>query len=78
LIPKYGLSDLAPREVEILHLVLTGLTNKAIAAELYICEKTVAFHLDHIYTKVGARTRLMAGVWAIQHGIDVGGNWGNA
>jgi DNA-binding NarL/FixJ family response regulator len=66
-----ALSDLTPRELEILQLVLAGFTNKAIAAEIYISEKTVEFHLDHIYTKIGVRTRLMAGVWAVQHGIDV-------
>jgi DNA-binding NarL/FixJ family response regulator len=65
-----NLSDLTPRELEILQLVLTGLTNKAIAGEICISEKTVEFHLGHIYTKVGAHTRLMAGVWAIQHGIE--------
>ena len=65
------LSDLTPREMEILQLVLAGRTNKAIAAEIFICEKTVEFHLDHIYTKIGVRTRLMAGIWALQHGIEV-------
>jgi DNA-binding NarL/FixJ family response regulator len=64
------LSDLTPRELEILQLVLAGKTNKAIASEIYISEKTVEFHLDHIYTKTGARTRLMAGIWAFQHGIE--------
>ena len=64
------LSDLTPREMEILQLVLAGYTNKAIAAEMYISEKTVEFHLDNIYTKTGARTRLLAGIWAIQHGIE--------
>jgi len=63
------LSDLTPRELEILQLVLVGYTNKAIAAEIFISEKTVEFHLDHIYKKIGVRTRLMAGVWALQHGI---------
>lgn len=63
------LSDLTARELEILQLVLAGLTNKAIANELYICEKTVEFHLDNIYTKTGARTRLLAGLWALQQGI---------
>lgn len=56
--------------MEILQLVLAGHTNKSIAAEIYISKKTVEFHLDNIYTKIGARTRLMAGVWAIQHGIE--------
>ena len=65
------LSDLTPRELEILQLVLEGRTNKAIAAEIFISEKTVEFHLDNLYTKIGVRTRLMAGVWAIQQGIGV-------
>ena len=64
-----SLSDLTPREMEILQLVIAGYTNKAIAREIYLSEKTVEFHLDHIYTKIGVRTRLMAGVWAVQHGI---------
>ena len=64
------LSNLTPREIEILQLVLAGRTNKAIAAEISISEKTVEFHLDHIYTKIGMRTRMQAGVWAIQQGID--------
>ncbi|MBI5352658.1 MAG: helix-turn-helix transcriptional regulator [Chloroflexi bacterium] len=63
------LSDLTPRELEILQLVISGRTNKAIAAEFYISEKTVEYHLDRIYTKIGVRTRLMAGVWAIRHGM---------
>ena len=65
------LSDLTPRELEILQLVLIGHTNKAIAAEMFISEKTVEFHLDHIYDKIGVRSRLMAGIWAIQQGIIV-------
>ena len=64
------LNDLTPRELEILQLVLAGKTNRAIAREIYISEKTVEFHLDHIYTKIGARTRLMAGLWALQHGVQ--------
>lgn len=63
------LSDLTPREMEILQLVLAGYTNKAIAVEMRISEKTVEFHLDNLYTKIGARTRLMAGLWALQQGI---------
>lgn len=63
------LTDLTQRELQILQLVLEGYTNKAIAAEIYISEKTVEFHLDHIYTKIGARTRLMAVLWALQRGL---------
>ena len=64
-----SLSDLTPRELQILQLVIEGKSNKAIATEIYISEKTVEFHLDHIYTKLGVRTRLVAVVWAIQQGI---------
>jgi len=67
--PMKTLSNLTPRELEILELVLAGYTNKAIAAEIYISKKTVEFHLDHIYTKIGVRTRLLAGVWALQQGL---------
>jgi DNA-binding NarL/FixJ family response regulator len=63
------LSDLTPRELEILQLVLAGRTNKAIAAQICVSEKTVEFHLDRIYTKIGMRTRMLAGMWAMQQGI---------
>jgi len=63
------ITDLTPRELEILQRLIEGKTNRAIATEIYISVKTVEFHLDHIYTKLGVRTRLMAGVWAIQQGI---------
>jgi DNA-binding NarL/FixJ family response regulator len=66
------LSSLTTRELEILQLVLAGHTNKAIAATIFVSEKTVEFHLDHIYTKIGVRTRLMAGIWALQQGIGTG------
>ena len=64
------LSDLTPRETEILQLVLVGRTNKAIATQICVTEKTVEFHLAHIYTKIGVRTRLMAGLWAMQNGME--------
>ena len=66
-----SLSDLTPRELEILQLVLAGKTNKAIAHEVRISRRTVEFHLDNIYAKTGVRTRLMVALWAIQHGIQV-------
>ena len=65
------LSDLTPRETEVLELILTGQTNKAIATKICVSEKTVEFHLDHIYTKIGMRTRLLAGIWAIEQGLGL-------
>lgn len=67
-----NLSDLTARELEVLQLMLAGYTNKAIAVQIFVSEKTVEFHLDHIYTKIGVRTRLMAGIWAVQQGLPVG------
>jgi DNA-binding NarL/FixJ family response regulator len=63
------LSDLTEREIEILQFVLAGRTNKAIAAVMCISEKTVEFHLGKIYSKIGMRTRMLAGMWALQQGI---------
>ena len=65
-----SISDLTARELEILQSVMAGKTNKTIASEIYISEKTVEFHLDNIYTKIGVRTRLMAGVWALRQGLQ--------
>lgn len=67
-----NLPDLTARELQILQLVIEGKTNKLIAREIYVSEKTVEFHLDHIYTKIGVRTRLLAVVWAIQQGLGLG------
>ena len=65
-----ALSDLTPREIEILQLILAGRTNKSIAAEISISEKTVEFHLNKVYTKIGMRSRTLAGLWALQHGVN--------
>lgn len=64
-----NLSDLTPREMEILQLILVGGTNKSIASQLRISKKTVEFHLDNLYTKIGARTRVMVVIWAMGQGI---------
>ena len=63
------LSDLTLRETQILQLVLLGWTNKTIAAAMSISEKTVEYHLDKIYTKIGMRSRMLAGMWAMQKGM---------
>ena len=50
-------AGLTPREVEVLRLVATGKTNRAIAAELFLSEKTVARHVSNIFTKLGVSSR---------------------
>lgn len=51
---------LGPREREILRLVASGMTNREIAACLFIAPGTVRKHLDNIYTKLGVRSRAQA------------------
>jgi DNA-binding NarL/FixJ family response regulator len=55
--------------VEVLRLAARGLTNKDIAGVLFISPKTVANHIEHIYAKIGASTRAMAGLYAMRHGL---------
>jgi len=63
--------ELTTRELEILQFVMAGKTNRVIANEVGISLKTVEFHLDKIYTKIGVRTRLMASIWAMQQDLPV-------
>ncbi|MQY02896.1 response regulator [Actinomadura macrotermitis] len=51
---------LSPREIEILELVARGLSNRAIAKELFISEATVKTHLVHVFAKLGVETRTAA------------------
>jgi DNA-binding NarL/FixJ family response regulator len=60
---------LTAREVQVLGLVATGKTNRAIAGELRISEKTVARHLSNIFTKLGLSSRAAATAYAYQHDL---------
>jgi len=58
---------LSSREIEVLRLVATGKTNRAIAADLVLSEKTVARHLSNIFTKLGLASRAAATAYAYEH-----------
>ncbi|HEX7050743.1 MAG TPA: LuxR C-terminal-related transcriptional regulator [Longimicrobiales bacterium] len=60
---------LTPRERQVLALVATGKTNRAIAAELFISEKTVARHVSNILGKLRLPSRSAATAWAYEHGL---------
>ena len=60
---------LTAREVEVIRLVASGKTNRAIAAELVISEKTVARHLANIFTKLDLPSRSAATAYAYEHGL---------
>ena len=58
---------LTPRELDVLRLVAAGKTNRAVAADLVISEKTVARHLSNIYDKLGVSSRSAATAFAYEH-----------
>lgn len=58
---------LTPREMEVLALVAAGDTNKAIAEELFISEKTVERHMSNIFTKLDVSNRAAATAFAFAH-----------
>ena len=58
---------LTPRELQVLLLVAAGKTNKAIAAELSLSEKTVDRHISNIFTKLDVPTRSAATAFAYEH-----------
>jgi DNA-binding CsgD family transcriptional regulator len=60
---------LTSREVEILSLVASGKTNRAIAETLFVSEKTVASHISHILTKLDVPSRAAATAYAYDHGL---------
>lgn len=58
-----------PRELEVLRLVAGGRTNRGIAEQLVISEKTVERHLSNIFTKLGVSNRAAATAHAYDHGL---------
>jgi two-component system NarL family response regulator len=61
--------DLSVRELEVLHLITQGLSNKQIAQELRIAEDTAKNHVKSILRKLGADDRTQAATEAIRRGI---------
>jgi DNA-binding NarL/FixJ family response regulator len=62
-------SDLSPRELEILELLATGASNKAIAADLSLSVNTVRNHVQQILVKLDAHSKLEAVATAVREGI---------
>jgi DNA-binding NarL/FixJ family response regulator len=60
---------LTPREVQVLRAVATGKTNRAVAEELFLSEKTVARHVSNIFTKLDVSFRSAATAYAYQHDL---------
>lgn len=60
--------ELTERERDVLNALLSGKSNKEIATALTISTRTVKFHLDNIYSKLGVNTRTEAAIYALRNG----------
>ncbi len=65
--PPSRIAALTPRELEVLEVLATGATNRAIAQRLFISEKTVSVHVTNLLAKMGAANRGEAAAWARKH-----------
>lgn len=63
-----GLAELKPRELEVLRLTGKGMSNKEIAGELVLSERTVQTHLVNIFRKLGVGSRTEAVLHALKEG----------
>jgi len=61
--------DLTPRESEVLVCITQGRSNREIAEQLRIAEKTVRIHVSSVLDKMGARDRTQATIYALQRGL---------
>jgi DNA-binding NarL/FixJ family response regulator len=60
---------LTKREIEILTRIASGATNKQVADQIFISEKTVGRHLANIYAKLGVSSRTAAVTWAYANNV---------
>jgi DNA-binding CsgD family transcriptional regulator len=65
--PSVDACGLTPRELQVLRLVTAGDTNKAIAADLVLSERTVDRHVSNIFAKLGVSSRAAATAYAYKH-----------
>jgi NarL family two-component system response regulator LiaR len=64
-----AIAQLTRREREVLELIALGHSNKRIALELGVAEKTVKTHVGHLLAKLGVSDRTQAALFAVQHGV---------
>jgi ATP/maltotriose-dependent transcriptional regulator MalT len=67
--PPSGPHGLSAREVEVLVLVASGMTNKEVARKLFVSKKTIDRHVSNIFTKLSVPSRAAATAWAHRNGI---------
>ena len=57
------------RELEVLRLIASGRSNREIAKELSVAEKTVKTHVSNVLSKLGVADRTQAALYAVEHGL---------
>src|SRR5499427_6341648 len=62
-------AGLTAREVDVLRLLARGSSTKEIADELGMAPKTAGNHIEHIYSKIGAKNRVAASLFAVERGL---------
>jgi predicted ATPase/class 3 adenylate cyclase/DNA-binding CsgD family transcriptional regulator/Tfp pilus assembly protein PilF len=65
--PSSGWASLTPSELDVVGLVAEGLTNKDVAARLFVSPRTVQSHLAHVFAKLGVTTRTQLAQEAARH-----------
>jgi DNA-binding CsgD family transcriptional regulator len=65
--PTSGWASLTPTERDVVRLVGEGLSNKDVAARLFVSPRTVESHLSHVYTKLGLSSRVQLAQEAARH-----------
>jgi DNA-binding NarL/FixJ family response regulator len=63
------IDDLSEREIEVLRLIGTGVTNHEVADRMFLSINTVKSYIRSAYRKIGLTSRSQAVIWAIDHGI---------
>ncbi|MGL4362914.1 MAG: response regulator [Cellulosilyticaceae bacterium] len=64
-------SHLTSREKDILYYISRGLTNKQIAAKLYLSEKTIRNTITSLFKKINVKDRVQATIYALNHHLDI-------
>jgi DNA-binding NarL/FixJ family response regulator len=62
-------SDLSAREVEVVRLIVAGMSNKEISSNMHLSEKTIKNHISRIFTKFNCTARTQAAVYALRSGL---------
>jgi DNA-binding NarL/FixJ family response regulator len=65
-------TELSPREIEVAALVHQGLSNKEVAARLYLGETTIKTHLHRIFARLGVASRVGVALWYERRKVSAG------